>query len=128
MTSMGTEYDHLRELASGVEESNRNIPESTKKLYDLVRQNLHAAYQRYSKPYNLRSNEKHVFQVDDLVYKRNVHLSDKAKHFVGKFGAKYTRARILAVVGTNTYFLENEEGQKIPGTFHGSFLKKAWYV
>lgn len=125
MISLGTEYDHLRELDPIADHEQSYPREDTKRLYELVRQNLHDAYQRYSKPYNLRSNEKHIFQAGDIVYKRNVHLSDKAKHFVGKFGTKYTRARIQSVVGTNTYILESEDGQRIPGIFHGSFLKKS---
>lgn len=125
MISMETEYDHLRDLDSRTDEALIPHQENTKKLYELVQQNLHAAYQRYSKPYNLRSNDKHTFHVADLVYKREVRLSDKAKFFVGKFGSKYTRARVQSVVGTNTYVLETEDGKRIPGTFHGSFLKKA---
>lgn len=125
MISTGSEYDHLRDLESTSDTVPSNRSEETRKLYDLVRQNLHAAYQRYSRPYNLRSNVKHSFQPGDNVYKRNVHLSDKSKYFVGKFGTKYSQAKVRTALGTNTYVLEDEKGHRIPGTYHGSFLKKA---
>lgn len=125
MISSGTEYAHLRELDPGCEQDTSHRKKETQKLYDLVRQNLHAAYQRYSRPYNLRSNAKHTFKPGDRVYKRNVHLSDKSKHFVGKFGTKYSQATVRTALGTNTYVLEDETGHIIPGTYHGSFLKKA---
>ncbi|KAL9705234.1 hypothetical protein quinque_008752 [Culex quinquefasciatus] len=124
MVSSGAEYDHLRELQEHDFEP-AQVQEDQKKLYEIVRTNLHKAYQRYSKPYNLRSNAKHRFQEGDLVYKRNVHQSDAAKQFVGKFGEKYSKARVRQSLGTNTYVLEDEKGKRIPGTFHGSFLKKA---
>lgn len=125
MVSSGTEYEHLRDHGDGKDPDPVQLSEQLRKLYELVRENLHKAYQRYSKPYNLRSNEKHRFQKGDWVYKKNVHLSDAAKKFVGKFGTKFTRARVRDVLGTNTYVLEDESGNRISGTFHGSFLKKA---
>ncbi|KAL9705295.1 hypothetical protein quinque_008813 [Culex quinquefasciatus] len=125
MVSSGTEYEHLRDHGDGKDPDPVELSEQLRKLYELVRENLHKAYQRYSKPYNLRSNEKHRFQKGDWVYKKNVHLSDAAKKFVGKFGTKFTRARVRDVLGTNTYVLEDESGNRISGTFHGSFLKKA---
>ncbi|KAL9699204.1 hypothetical protein quinque_002645 [Culex quinquefasciatus] len=95
------------------------------KLFEVVRQNLAKAYQKYSHPYNLRANRRHEFEVGQLVYKKNVHLSDKAKDFVGKFGNKFSPARVQEKLGTNTYVLEDMNGKRIPGTYHGSFLKKA---
>lgn len=125
MVSSGTEYDHLRALSNYETTDFDADTERTKKLYEVVRENIHRAYQRYSRSYNLRSNTTHTFQKGDWVYKKNVHLSNKSKNFVGKFGQKYTRAKVRDVIGTNTYILENEEGNRISGTFHGSFLKKA---
>ena len=125
MVSSGAEYEHLRDHGNGKDPDPAQLSEELRKLYELVRENLHKAYQRYSKPYNLRSNEKHRFQKGDWVYKKNVHLSDAAKKFVGKFGTKFTRARVRDVIGTNTYVLEDESGKRIPGSFHASFLKKA---
>ncbi|KXJ77673.1 hypothetical protein RP20_CCG006901 [Aedes albopictus] len=125
MISTGTEYDHLRDFDADKEYNPSHRSIEVRKMYDLVRQNLHSAYQRYSRPYNLRANTKHTFSPGDVVYKRDMHLSDKDKHFVGKFGTKYSRAKVLTALGTNTYALQDEKGNRIPGTFHGSFLKKA---
>lgn len=125
MISHGQEYEHLHELGEGHDYDASKNSEELRKLYSLVRQNLYQAYLKYSRPYNLRSNQKHCFKQGDLVYKRNVHLSDKSSNFVGKFGNKFSRSRVREVLGTNTYILETEDGQRIPGTFHGSFLKRA---
>lgn len=125
MVSSGAEYDHLRELSDGKEIGAVEIDERTTQLYKEVRENLQRAYQRYSRSYNLRANVKHTFAQGDWVYKKNIHHSDKDKGFVGKFGQKYSKARIRDVLGTNTYVLEDSEGHRISGTFHGSFLKKA---
>lgn len=125
MISTGTEYEYLRDFESENEYDPSHRPIEVRKLYDIVRQNLHSAYQRYSRPYNLRANSKHTFSPGDIVYKRDMHLSDKGKHFVGKFGTKYSRAKIQTALGTNTFVLEDEKGHRIPGTYHGSFLKKA---
>lgn len=125
MVSNGSEYDHLRKLAPDVEYDPTRMSEDMKKLYEVVRMNLHRAYERYSRPYNLRSNTRHQFNQGDIVYRKNTHLSDKAKDYVGKFGNKFSKARVKERIGTNTYVLEDLLGHRIPGTYHGSFLQKA---
>lgn len=125
MISNGREYDHLRHLSSEEEEDPLKRSAEMEKLFEVVRQNLAKAYQRYSQPYNLRANKRHQFEVGQDVYKKNVHLSDKSKDFVGKFANKFTKARVKEKLGSNTYVLEDMNGRRIPGTFHGSFLKNA---
>lgn len=125
MISDGREYEHLRNLESTDQPEPLKRSADMEKLFEVVRQNLAKAYQKYSHPYNLRANRRHEFEVGQLVYKKNVHLSDKAKDFVGKFGNKFSPARVQEKLGTNTYVLEDMNGKRIPGTYHGSFLKKA---
>lgn len=125
MISNGQEYDHLRYLNPEKGCAPQQMSEETKKLFEIVRENLHKAYERYSRPYNLRANARHDFSQGDVVYKKDMHLSDKARNFVGKLGNKFSKARILEKIGTNTYVLEDLEGRRIPGTFHGSFLKRS---
>lgn len=125
MVSNGKEYDHLRELDDGKEYNPVKCEEDVRKLYEVVRQNLHKAYEKYSRTFNLRTNKRHCFSQGEWVYKHDMHLSDKSKNFVAKFGTKYSKARIRDVIGSNSYILEDENGRRISGTFHGSLLKKA---
>lgn len=120
MVSSGSEYELLRES----DHNPIQLSEDMKDLFAIVRKNLMKAYQRYSQPYNLRANKTHIFQKGEEVYKKNVHLSDKGHNFVGKLANKFSRVRITEVLGTNSYTLETLDGKRIPGTYHGSFLKR----
>lgn len=123
MVSSGDEYELLRRI-----QDNRNsedLKRETSNLFNIVREKLMKAYKRYSTPYNLRANAKHHFSVGDVVYKKEMHLSNKQKNFVGKFGNKFSKVRVREVLGTNTYVVEDLTGNKIPGSYHGSFLKRA---
>lgn len=121
MVSSGAEYEMLRES-----EDQGPVQRSgeMKQLFALVQKNLLKAYQRYSTPYNLRANQKHTFKKGEEVFKKNVHLSDKDRSFVGKFDNKFRRVRIRDKLGTNCYVLEELNGTRIPGSYHGSFLKR----
>lgn len=103
MVSDGQEYDNLRHLTPEVDQDKKEKNAETQRLYEIVRSNLHKAYERYSRPYNLRANRRHEFKQGDVVYKKNMHLSDKAKNFVGKFANKFSRAQVSERIGTNTY-------------------------
>lgn len=125
MISHGHEYEQIRDLGDGKDYHPPEMSDNMRKLFEIVRQNLQKAYEKYSRSYNLRANTRHQFQEGDVVYRKHVHLSDKSKDFVGKFGTKFSQARIREKLGTNTYILENLDGHRISGTFHGSFLKRA---
>lgn len=124
MISSGDEYEQLRETSGNPKREPEQISDELNELFKVVRQNLQAAYQRYSQAYNLRANKNHSFNQGDVVYKKNIHLSDKDKNFVGKFANKYTKTRIRETLGTNSYILEDLDGRRIPGTYHASFLKR----
>lgn len=123
MVSSGSEYETMKE--SEPQKDLEQKEDEMKQLHIQVQHNLLKAYQKYSHPYNLRANYRHVFQKGDVVYKRMVHLSDKSRNFVGKFANKYEKVRVSEVLGTNTYALERLDGRKIAGSYHGSFLKRA---
>lgn len=125
MVSSGKEYEHLRDLNNTSPRDPQQLSQDQKRLFEIVRENLLKAYQRYSTPYNLRANKRHRFEKGDIVYKKNVNLSNKTKNYVGKFGQKFTKVRVRDVLGTNTYVLEDLSGQRVSGTYHGSFLKRA---
>lgn len=123
MVSSGDEYELLQRVQDN--RSSEDLKRETSNLFNIVRENLLKAYKRYSTPYNLRANAKHHFAVGDVVYKKEMHLSDKQKNFVGKFGNKFSKVRVREVLGTNTYVVEDLDGNRIPGSYHGSFLKRA---
>lgn len=125
MISHGDEYQHMRDLGDGGDYQPPQMSENMKKLFEIVRKNLQTAYEKYSRSYNLRANTRHQFQKGEMVYRKHVNLSNKSKDFVGKFGTKFSQARIRETLGTNTYLLEDINGRRISGTFHGSFLKRA---
>lgn len=125
MISLGSEYDQLREFSNEDEYTPPKLDERTTKLCEIARKNMKKAYERYSKNYNLRANSKRDFAEGQTVFKKNINLSSKDKNWVGKFASKYTQVRIKKKVGSNTYVLEDMNGKLIPGTYHGSFLKKA---
>lgn len=125
MISNGQEYEQIRDLGDGGNYEPPQLNENMRKLFEIVRRNLQKAYEKYSYSYNLRANTRHHFQEGDIIYRKHVNLSDKSKDFVGKFGTKFSKARIREKLGTNTYILEDLDGRRIPGTFHGSFLKRA---
>lgn len=122
MISSGSEYEALRESESP--KSPQEVSKDMELLYSKVKENLLKAYQKYSHPYNLRANRKHQFEKGDVVYKKTMYLSDKSRNFVGKFANKFEKVRVKEVVGTNTYVLERLDGQRIAGSYHGSFLKR----
>lgn len=123
MISSGDEYENLKE--SEDKNTMANFRENQKKLAEIVQNNLKNAYHKYAKHYNLRSNVRRQFQEGEIVFKKNIHQSDKSKNFVGKFANKFTKVRIKEKVGYNTFILESLNGERIPGTYHASFLKKA---
>lgn len=123
MVSNGQEYETLSES-----DTNTNTPvklrEDQRKLLEIVQKNVKIAYEKYSRNYNLRSNTKHQFREGEVAYKKNMHLSDKTKNFVGKFANRFTKVRIRKALGSCTFILEDMTGRRIPGTYHSSFLKK----
>lgn len=119
--SNGKEYERMRD--TNVQDNTALTSQEKEKLYQEVRKNLAEAYQKQSKYYNLRSNQKApTYQVGERVLKKNTLLSDKSKNYCAKFGAKYVEAFVKRVLG-NSYELEDQNGNTL-GIFHANFLKK----
>lgn len=124
MVSNGQEYERLIESNPCNNYRPAVLQEDQKKLHEIVQRNVKKAYDKYSHHYNLRSNRKREFTEGEIVYKKNINQSDKAKNYVGKFASLYSKVKIHKVVGSNTFILENLNGKRLPGTYHASFLKK----
>lgn len=124
MISNGTEYENILESNITTDYRPAVLQENQRKLQEIVQRNMKKAYDKYSHHYNLRCDSKRNFQEGEIVYKKNINQSDKSKNYVGKFAKLYTKVKIREIIGSNTYILENLDGNRIPGIFHSSFLKK----
>lgn len=125
MISNGTEYENILESNITTDYRPAVLQENQRKLQEIVQRNMKKAYDKYSHHYNLRCDSKRNFQEGEIVYKKNINQSDKSKNYVGKFAKLYTKVKIREIIGSNTYILENLDGNRIPGIFHSSFLKKS---
>lgn len=121
MISDGREYRQLRDNSAG---SGKLDDTEREKLYKEVRENLKKAFEKHSKYYNLRSNDKcPKYSMGEKVLKRNTELSDKGKGYCAKLAPKYVPAIVKRIVGEHCYELEDEKGKRI-GVFNCKYLKK----
>lgn len=95
----------------------RKLPE----IYSEVVKRLDAAYVRNANAYNLRRRDTQ-FQVGDLVWKRNVVLSDKSKNFASKLAPRYILCSVVVVHSRLVYSLRTISGDDI-GRWHIKDLK-----
>lgn len=118
--SDGREYETLN---SNCKNEHTITPGERELLYEQVRRNLQAAYQKQAKFYNLRSSSKAPkYQIGERVLKKGTFMSDKGKDFCAKLAPKYTEATVTNVLG-DSYELADNTGKRI-GIFHATFLKK----
>lgn len=116
----GDEYSFLRD---------NNDPKSIQSklpqvdLYKTVQENIKKAYDRYSRSYNLRSNDTVAFEEGTHVLRENKAQSDKDKGFNAKLANKYLEAIVKRRIGNSCYELIDLNGKNI-GVYHGSMLKK----
>lgn len=76
-----------------------------------IQEKLLQAYNRNSKRYNLRSNNK-IFKPGDIVYIPNRKLSEKSKYYDKKLDTLKVPVEIVEQVGTNTYMVKIKQGNK----------------
>ena len=100
----GTKYQMGGNTAGyGTSEGDSKVPDEREKLFEEVRSNLSAAYQRHAKTYNLRSNTQCAsYAVGEKVLKQTFDLSDKGKGFCKKLAPKHEPAVVRKVLGSNT--------------------------
>lgn len=123
MFSSGADYELARKLESL--EPEIEILERKDQLQikrDLIKENIHKAYEKGEKQYNKRSREV-SFRPGQEVYVRNFVQSNFSKNFNAKFAPKFKKCRILAKKGNNMYDIETLQGNKI-GTFHAKDIKQ----
>lgn len=122
--SSGEEYRQIRECGSDTDCDPKMINENLKQVFEAVKENLKKAYNRYAKHYNLRSNQNApVYDIGEIVMKKNFFLSNKQKKFSAKLADTYAPARVIGRIGNSCYDLEDMNGNRL-GVFHSSDLQK----
>lgn len=122
--SDGREYSRIRDTHAPEATKETEVSAQRKKLFEDVKVNLAAAYQRHAKQYNLRSSSNcPKYAVGEKVLKKTFDLSDKGAGFCKKLAPKYEPCVVKKVLGSNTYELETDEGKRI-GVYFADQLKK----
>ncbi|KAL9704351.1 hypothetical protein quinque_007869 [Culex quinquefasciatus] len=118
------EYSRIRDTHAPEATKETEVSAQRKKLFEDVKRNLAAAYQRHAKQYNLRSSSNcPKYAVGEKVLKKTFDLSDKGAGFCKKLAPKYEPCVVKKVLGSNTYELETDEGKRI-GVYFADQLKK----
>lgn len=76
-----------------------------------VRECLQKSYERSKKTYDLRSRQIN-YKSGDVVYRKNMKLSNAANYYSAKLAPRNVRCRIVEQTGSNTYRLRDENTGK----------------
>lgn len=124
MFTHGSVYKLARNLDLLGDPENKIIPKEVK--MDIVRQrmkhNLHKAYLRNDKTYNIRSRAI-KFIPGQEVFRRNFQQSEFKNNYNAKLARKFLKCRIVRPVGNSLYEVEDLKG-KLLGVFHAKDLKQ----
>lgn len=83
-------------------------------LYDIVSKNLSKAHDSTTKTYNLRHHKfAKAFVPGQLVYRKNMKLSNAAEHYNAKYGRQFLPCRVVNKHGTSSYELEDLTGKNL---------------
>jgi len=106
MINHGHEYDLVKKLGS-FEGELLQKNDKLSLVRTKIKENIEKSFEGMSKRYNLRSRTE-KFKVDDIVFRRNFVLSAKNNAFCAKFAPKFVKAKVLKVIGSCMYELEDE--------------------
>lgn len=87
-----------------------------------VKKQLHLAYQRNQRSYNLRKRE-FSFRVGDLVCRKKYVLSNAPNQISAKLGSKFVLCRVRRKVSNLVYELQNLDNSRV-GKWHVKDLKE----
>lgn len=124
MISHGSVYKLAKKLQS-LDDPELNVtPQSIKidLIRKQIRENLHKAYLRNEKSYNMRCRQVKYIPGQE-VYRRNFQQSDFRNNFNAKLARKFLKCRIRRSVGNSLYEVENLQGKSL-GVFHAKDLKQ----
>lgn len=84
--------------------------QKSKRIYEVVKQQLKKAFDKYSSNYNLRTRSD-CYNSGDIVWKKNFALSNAGKGFNAKLAPKWIKCRVRKKIGYCTYELEDLDGK-----------------
>ncbi|KAL9698550.1 hypothetical protein quinque_001991 [Culex quinquefasciatus] len=121
-----TKYSWIRDNYEP-SDNDKDVPEQKKKLFEEIKKNLTAAYQRHAKTYNLRTNANcPKYTVGEKVQKQTFDLSDKGKGFCKKLAPKYEPAVVRKVLGKEHVRAGGSGRKTLLGLLHQSAEK--WHT
>lgn len=97
-------------------------PPDRDEVFEQVKDNIKKAYEKNKKNYNLRTRP-HKFNLNEIVWKTNFVLSNKAENFSSKLAPKKIKCKIISIKGSNTYELVDMKGKNL-GFYSGNQLSK----
>lgn len=106
-----------------IEETPTDLKERMDDIRKKVVENLRVAYEKYSKPYNLRARII-SFDPGEVVWRKEYTLSDATKNYSAKLAPKYVKCIIKKKLGKSTYQLTDMNGKALKNTYSTSDLKK----
>lgn len=124
MMVQGSDHQHRPPEADlSPEERSHQQKEIYGKICDLVKENLAKAHAECKKRYNLRHRSfGKEFKVGQLVFYRNMKLSNALDHYNAKYGPQFLPARIVRKQGTSSYEIEDLHGKSL-GVWPAAHLK-----
>lgn len=112
MPQHGSEYENF--VDKNVKPNRDQAHFST--LRNKIRECLKIAYEKSKKQYDLRTRVI-PYQIDDIVYRKNMKLSDAGAYYSAKLAPRKIKSKIIARTGTNTYLLRDVDTGK-EGVYH----------
>lgn len=83
-------------------------------MYDLVSKNLEKAHEMSRRHYNLRHHKfSKSFVVGQLVFRRNMKLSNASEKYNAKYGPQFLPCRVKQKLGMSSYELEDLSGKSL---------------
>lgn len=119
----GSQYQLLETLHS-LGGNNISIVSKSERLtnaQEAVLRHMRKSYEKNAARYNLRSTNR-KFVLNQLVYVRNYAQSDAIKFYSAKLGKQFVPARIIRLVGSVAYELDDRNGRSL-GVFHCKDIK-----
>lgn len=106
-------------------QSNEDQATKLSVLWDEARDALRQAYDAYKRQYDRKANRSLSYEPEEIVWKKNTVLSNKAAKRTAKIMPRRVQAIVLKIVGHNMYALGDPITRKGIGTFSSDMLSKS---
>lgn len=124
LSESGTDHKLARhEESLSLEQHNERRKQMFTRIFDLVSKNLEKAHETSRRHYSLRHREYSKSFVDgQLVYRRNMKLSNATERYNAKYGPQFLPCRVKKKIGSSSYELEDLSGKSL-GIWPAQHLK-----